>query len=334
MYSIESVLESTHVQKRWNSQNEHSDLISEPEPTSSLWGSLWPSKHMWYEIFEATVFCIADSQILLCMALFIYFGVLGGCKTSQYHFQIGVNISLLACSIYLLSLCLIRRYWKSPVAAFIRVLCALTVHGYLAYIFNIRRALGYTAVGGIRGPPADKRDSLLLLKAVCFLDKSHEDVFRPIRESPQLSDLVGGLDEAPLHSVDFVLWCFIFVATALDLFLKFVAALGRSMRKRRNRAAVGRGGKADEGHPWQVHPRTFVAYLLLLWAMCTVVVGLEISALLKSREWMRKSGWMAQQNADEQEVRTFGQVAALVAMVAVAIAMSDKVTHNSEMLEK
>jgi hypothetical protein len=137
---------------------------------------------------------------------------------------------------------------------------------------------------------------------------------------------VGPLDETPLQNPDFIFWCILLLATVFDILLTIVVKVSRSIPRRKGTF----DDNADDDLHESAHPILFVSYLLVLWAVCVATVGVEMASTLRSREWAKRSGWMGDETSNERDVRTFGQVAALATIVAVAIALLDKVNYNYE----
>ncbi|KAK4040431.1 hypothetical protein C8A01DRAFT_35573 [Parachaetomium inaequale] len=276
-----------------------------------------PSAATWYDLFEAALLCVPDSQLLLAIALFSYFILVNGlCDMSHYHLQIGINLALLACTNFVLSFALVRNYWKSPSAAFIRVVCACLVLGGLGVIFDARRRRGYTAESS-----PSKNDSLILLNAGCFLDDGHDDDLRKLTATNGTGRIVGGLNEAVLSSHDAVFWIVLVGATSAILIFHVFRFIHRKVSGRH-----GSDDHDDNGHTAPA-PKLFLAWAFMLFVALLVLTCITVASTARNREWVRRSGWMAD-DTEEESVKSFGQIAALVAMVTVMIAMFDKIVRR------
>ena len=112
---------------------------------------------------------ISDIQMLLALALGISVVLFGVCSTLQYHFEVGVNLLLLACANYLQALGLTRHYWRSRlagIAALLRLLAVVGIYvcfGWILAIQNYPTYRGKHHLIAERMPGGQKHDSAVLL---------------------------------------------------------------------------------------------------------------------------------------------------------------------------
>ncbi|KAH7120134.1 hypothetical protein B0J13DRAFT_612846 [Dactylonectria estremocensis] len=299
------------------SNNTSKTSVPSQDSRRTYWPKL-PSANWWYDLFEAALLCVPDSQLLLAIALFSYFFLVNGiCDMSHYHLQIGINLALLACTNFLLSFALVRRYWNAPFAAFFRVVCQLLVLGGLGLIFDTRRRRGYTAESL---PSASRKDSLILLSAGCFLDGEYKDDLQRLTTTTRTAQLVGELNEAVWSSLDVIFWIGLISATLAILIFHICRLI-----KRKNSGSDDHDDDNVEDHTAPA-PKRFLTWVFSLCIAMLVLTCMTIASTARNREWVRRSGWMAD-DTEEESVNSFGQIAALVAMGTVIITMFDKIVR-------
>lgn len=275
-------------------------------------------------MLQAALQAITDSQILLSLALNFSFFVLGKCQMSLYHFRLGLDIIEIACANSFLSLLLVRDYWKAPASAILR-LFALTLSIYLLYsLLDIQQERGYSAE---RLPPPERNNSLVLLKALCFLNKDLSDAVFANRTDATFTnstdqffataianqtinyvtltkeeyEAVGPLDYTKSHPE----WIFV-NALIVNLVLTIVYAVFRFLRKIT---------------PNGISHFIFFSYCLGTWIFCLVVLCGNASYIFDLRQWVNGSGWFG---TDSENYVGLGQWAALMAMGGVLFSFLDE----------
>lgn len=63
-----------------------------------------------YNLFEAALVAVSDYQFLFAATLCIHFAVLGKCDISIYHFNIGINLMIIALANALVGLMFLRDF--------------------------------------------------------------------------------------------------------------------------------------------------------------------------------------------------------------------------------
>lgn len=269
---------------------------------------------------EAILLATADSQIILAIALGVNFLFVGKCQFTMYHFQMGLTILEIACVNAVLAFTLLRHYWKAPLAAIIR-LCGLgTVLYFLGVTLQILKVRSYAAE---RLPPDSRLDSLILLKAACFLDKDFKRlVFDNL--TPKDFEAVGQLQYKGRRNPEWIIWfiltsftCIVFVFRILFAIGGAVAGEGSSLRRKL--------GAARDG---AFKAKTRLVYCSLTWIACLVITCFQAYYAFKLRDWAHDSGWMKGKTDslanEERNVYGFGQLAALFAMGGLLTASLDR----------
>ncbi|CAP65715.1 uncharacterized protein PODANS_7_805 [Podospora anserina S mat+] len=191
-----------------------------------------------YDLFEAALLSISDSQLLLSVAQMINFAISGLCTTSRYHVNIGLHLVLISCwscliSCWscLISISLLRNFWKNPATAFFRVAALAVLMGtsgtlILSDRYGVFADAEYTAE--YRPPPVHERNSsLLFLPAACFIDKQlHTETFNYIKDQPTLLAAVGAADTKTMRS-ETVLWGLIIPVTIICVIVSYFQILSQ-----------------------------------------------------------------------------------------------------------
>ncbi|KAF4461641.1 hypothetical protein FALBO_11554 [Fusarium albosuccineum] len=270
-----------------------------------------------YDVLEAILFCIHDSQLLLAIALGLSFHLGTNCSTSQYHLDIAMNLSIIGCISFLLAFTLVRNYWAAPIASAIRIACFGAVLYFIALTTTNQLNAGLSPE---YQPPSSRNDSLILLEAVCFLNKTYSnDLNRTIGDQ---TGLVGRLGEdIPFMSYHKSIWVVGIASLVSALF-----RLGQFFR-------YGTDGPARKTRsPGSVKSIDFWSCVLVFWwfvtwSGCLWVYIWTVHHVLSIREWVSNSGWIESDDFSsnpENDIRSFGQIAAIVASGSIAIAAFDR----------
>ncbi|KAH7114253.1 hypothetical protein B0J11DRAFT_540511, partial [Dendryphion nanum] len=238
----------------------------------------------------------------------------------MYHFQIGLAILEIACVNAVLAFTLLRHYWKAPLAAVIRLGGLGTVLYFLGVTLDILKVRSYAAE---RLPPEERLDSLILLKAACFLDK---DFKRIVFDKLTATDYqaVGDLEYKGRRNPEWIFWFLLTVFTCIVFVFRMVLALidttaseGSTWRQRL--------GAAREG---AFKAKTRLVYCSITWAVCLIITIHQANYAFTLRRWAHDSGWMKGKQEffanEEKNVYGFGQLAALFAMAGLLISSLDR----------
>ncbi|KAF4947621.1 hypothetical protein FSARC_13923 [Fusarium sarcochroum] len=271
-----------------------------------------------YEVLEAMLFCIHDSQLLLAIALALSFHLGTNCSTSQYHLDIAMNLSIIGCVSFLLAFTLVRNYWASPVASGIRIGCFGVVMSFIRQ--TIEKQSGMNLLPEYE-PPFSRNDSLILLDAVCFLNMTYSsDLNGTIGNQ---TGLVGTVGKAfPTMSYHNFSKAIIAASLCSSVFRLYQLVLYRTSGPARKIRTLD--GDETSGY-WSA------GFLSLLWfGVWLVCCWIHIATALhvfRIREWVSNSGWIQPDDFSsnpENDVRSFGQIAAIVASGSIVLAAFDR----------
>ncbi|KAL9043442.1 MAG: hypothetical protein Q9214_003374 [Letrouitia sp. 1 TL-2023] len=256
---------------------------------------------------ESVLHSISDIQILLALALALSVVVFGICRTLQYHFEVAVNLLLLACANYLQALGFTPKYWRSWPAAmadFLKLLGVVGIYlcfGWMMALQNDQHFADKHRFVAERMPAKAKIDSAILLKAACFLDPVFQNnTFMPLDEAQRAHI---GLEENNGKAAEWILGLMLGVATLIILVIRFVTSFGHSPKNLMKKTAF------------------HYLYYAPIWLLSLVVFCYSANTILGLRSWVSESGWvqLVEKGNPENNVRGFGQTAALLLMVAMLL---------------
>ncbi|KAK7977081.1 hypothetical protein PG988_004571 [Apiospora saccharicola] len=219
-----------------------------------------------------------------------------GCTISAYHYNIVANMLLISCATHLMSVTIVRHYWRYPLVAMLRVVC---ITGVFIATDPRRQHDDESAV------PVGRvlRDGRLPLKDTFHNTTSNADAF--FNKTLQQS--------APGNKIHgwnwFIVLLLFYIAAGLAEVIRFF---------RRNRHRADWRGKAGKRLSLVFKPKSVLrrwvsfGYLLYLGAgigISSAAVVLSASYIFGLRTWVAKSGWMKMENdlSPEDDWISFGQ---------------------------
>ncbi|KAJ3530103.1 hypothetical protein NM208_g3334 [Fusarium decemcellulare] len=307
-------------------------LTTQEQDTREYFSDRNTLSEMRYDMLEAIMTSIPDSQILLALGLALSFAGRNKCTMSDYHMKITIYLSLIACTNFCLAFTLVRNFWRSPIAGIVRLLCFTGVLSFLMTVFIWQRRTGYATEPW----PSDSRNnSLILLDAVCLMHKHHITDLMELSQSQK--DLVGELHSTSNPFVDPDLRSFLVIGiiSVITLAIRWY----QWMRFRDN-GPPREPPKTKSGWLLGIPPKTWLlmGWWVFSWACCGYVYILATRRIFHLRSWLDNSKWMEPDEFSsnpENDVRGFGQVISLVGTAAIILAAMDAMrprykTYESE----
>jgi len=267
-----------------------------------------PSEKL-YDILEAILFSIPDSQILLAVALIFSFTLGDKCSFSQYHLDIAVNLSLIGCTNFVLAFTLVRNYWEAPLAAVVRILLFTAVLAFLGLVFQQQWSVGITPE---QLPPTSRRDSLVLLRADCFLNITYANEFANLTANE--SDIIGSVhpDRNPFSTLEGSTYVILVAMSVLSLIVRVYQLVkfrtNGPPRKKRDPYSD------DENTSPTLTSWLYFVWWGLTWLACVVLYGFMAYYIFNLRAWVAQSGWIQPDSLSsnpENYVQSFGQMSAM-----------------------
>lgn len=124
------------------------------------------------DFLEAIVQSSSDMQVFTGAAYAITLRYFRGCTITAYHYNLVANMMLLTCATHLMSVTIVRGYWRFPWLAFLRVLAITGVFLVTGLLLANQNADIEKLPFPTELPKANETDtSLLFMSAACFQDQ-------------------------------------------------------------------------------------------------------------------------------------------------------------------
>jgi len=225
-------------------------------------------------VLRGLLIAVADSLLVITISFGISFSLKGKCTLTAYHYNVGIDLILLSCASQVISVLVVRDYWKTKTAALARTVVScfiLAILGrFLHYQFQRPKSPEYMSRF-----VWERTDSALLLPMACFLDPDL-DPFRG--HSTHRVDNVGGFRKSS-ESPEFTFY--------IVLVACFVAGHG---------AHAVRRWRASREPSTARHSSCFGfftgAYWVLTLTSCGFIYVWCWFHMFTLRTWANNSGWL------------------------------------------
>jgi len=268
------------------------------------------------DIYESLILSCSDQQVFTGAAYVVTLRYYKGCQVSAYHYNIVANMMLLTCATHLMSVTVVRNYWKYPVLAVLRVLVITGVFlatGLLLSNQNVDKGFPTKLPDFSKEHP---EDALIFLPAACFMGGTHlSKSVSSVTSSGQ--NFVDALLNSET-SANFIQGWSNFLVMGIWYGAVMVAELFRLVGRGRYHSGWRQNlvGRARRIMPvFSKKPKLKAPFLALYWG-----IGFTISAwtvvvagryIIDLRMWVGQSGWLQLddgQKNPEDEAASFGQL--------------------------
>ncbi|OTB04540.1 hypothetical protein M426DRAFT_152309 [Hypoxylon sp. CI-4A] len=292
------------------------------------------------DILETLVLACSDQQVFTGAAYAITLRYWRGCTISAYHYNIVANMMLLTCATHLISVTIVRNYWKFPWLALLRVVSitfVFIVTGLLMTNQNADTDLTFpTSV-----PNANATDSSIFLPAACFQTGGHtaEDTFKQVTSNAGtfFRDNIAG--SAPGNKIQgwnlYIITLLFYGAATIAEFIRFFRR-GRTRPGLRAKIANGFRQCCGLGTPMRkIIQNVFLFYLALGVGIACAVTVISTRYIFDLRRWVDRSAWIQQENNQnpENDAKSFGQLVPIFSSALVVFSfaqiVSEKLTRRN-----
>ncbi|KAI1269672.1 hypothetical protein F5Y18DRAFT_422625 [Xylariaceae sp. FL1019] len=292
------------------------------------------------DILETLVLACSDQQVFTGAAYAITLRYYTGCSVSAYHYNIVANMLLLTCATHLVSVIIVRNYWRYSLLAAIRILSITGVFIVTGLLFTNQNAESRRFPTGV--PKANETDSLLFLAAACFesSDNAAIHTFHNTTKNPNAffdNTLVQSKPDNKVQGWNY------FVITLLYYGAAIIVAAVRYVRRGKSRPGWrGRLGQTvgrscgDIGFLRKGFEFVFLLYLLVGVFIGGLVVVMAGRYIFNLRTWVDHSGWIAKENGKlnpENDWSTFGQLVPIITSALIVFSflqvLSGRLSHVS-----
>ncbi|KAI1471806.1 uncharacterized protein F4812DRAFT_415549 [Daldinia caldariorum] len=247
---------------------------------------------------------------------------------------------LLTCATHLMSVTIVRNYWKFPFLALLRVIIitsVFTVTGLLMTNQNSNAIMAFpTSI-----PDATETRSLLFLPAACFQagENTALETFNEVTSSARTFFKDNLARSTPRNKVQG--WN-LYIITMLFYGAAIIAEVVRFFRRGKTRP----GWRSHVGSKFQkccglgtlarrLLQYIYSAYLVLGWILSCAVAVISTRYIFQLRKWVDRSGWILLVNNQnpENDAKSFSQLVPILSSVLIVFSfaqiISEKCTNHN-----
>ncbi|KAI1324420.1 hypothetical protein F5Y16DRAFT_424041 [Xylariaceae sp. FL0255] len=291
------------------------------------------------DIVEDIVLTCSDQQVFVGAAYALTLRYWTGCTVSAYHYNIVANMLLLTCVTHLMSVTIVRNYWKFPWLSLIRIASIGGVFIVTGLLFTNQNATAHRFPTDL--PLANETDSLMFLGAACFEDSSSTAVatFQDSTKSPDaffVNTIENSTPDNKIHGWNWYVLTLLYYGAAI--IVESIRFIRRSARRKGWRGRLGQKARRCCTSRLIRLPVEwmFLIYLLGGIVISAIVVFKSSTYIFDLRSWVANSGWIQVQNGlnPEDDWTSFGQAVPILTSGLILFTflqiISDKETkrHN------
>lgn len=266
------------------------------------------------EPLESPVVSCSDQQVFTGGAYALTLRYWKGCSITAYHYSIVANMMLLTCATHLLSIAIVKNYWRYPWLAILRIIIVTGVFTFTGLLLsNMQATCDVDFPSGI--PPQNVRDSGYLGLAACYqtgvanFAKNVEGSLKD-GESAKKAFIFTTVGKNRIEGWNFYLITLVCYLGAIIMeVVRFVQRRPRTKAYLRSCLGI----KSAGSNPWVLKIARFIygAWILGCVGTSGVTIGCEAKYMMGLRAWVKKSGWLEKdewENSAEDDGTSFGQL--------------------------
>lgn len=277
------------------------------------------------EICETLVLSCSDQQVFTGGAFAISLRYWNGCSVTAYHYNVIANMLLLTCATHLLSLSIVRNYWRNLWQSTLRVILIFGIVLVTGLILSNQDAGSQAKFPTAIPPLTQTNDGSLFLPAACYQENGHlsKTLQESLNDIPALKSAL--FQSSPGNHIQG--WNFYLVMLLWYLFALLVTYVRRFyhiFRKYGIWIAIGRAFiplccsswdfELEDEKSHKRHEKFFkwlhTIYMLFRVALGSVTAIISADFIMKLRSWVRHSGWLKSDSTSlgpEDNATSFGQ---------------------------
>ncbi|KAI1802717.1 hypothetical protein F4811DRAFT_554557 [Daldinia bambusicola] len=281
------------------------------------------------DILESLVLACSDQQVFTGGAYALTLRYWKGCTISAYHYNIVANMMLLTCATHLVSVTIVRNYWKFPFLALLRVIIitsVFTVTGLLMTNQNSNAIMAFpTSI-----PDATETQSFLFLPAACFQagENTALETFNEVTSSARTFFKDNLARSTPRNKVQgwnlYIITMLFYGAAIIAEVVRFIrrgktkpgwrSHVGSQFRKCRGLGTLAR----------RLMQYIYSGYLVLGWILSCAVAIISTRYIFQLREWVDRSGWVSLVNNQnpENDAKSFSQLVPILSSVLIVFSFA------------
>ncbi|KAK3312381.1 hypothetical protein B0H66DRAFT_633087 [Apodospora peruviana] len=280
------------------------------------------------EFCEELVLSCSDTQIFTGGAYAWTLRYFTGCSITAYHYDIVANLMLLTCATHLMSITIVRNYWKYPWLGILRTFICTGVFIVTGILLANQNSSGDLTFPG-ETPSFDKTNSPILMPAACF-QQGNSQLLGTLGHSLSDKSQQAFIDSAPGNRIPG--WNNYLIILLLYLVAGFVDVL-RALRRGAKSKPNGRRARivnwltcsSRRKETEKLEGRTVTPFItvggLIFTLFCAYLlagVGVSCWTVVQSaryisdlRWWAKRSGWLKLEDglqSAEDDATSFGQL--------------------------
>ncbi|EJT69828.1 hypothetical protein GGTG_12711 [Gaeumannomyces tritici R3-111a-1] len=286
---------------------------------------------------ETIVLSCSDQQIFTGGAYSITLRYFKGCSITAYHYNMVANMMLLTCATHLLSLTVVRDYWRYPWLACVRVLITLFLFLTTGLLLSNQNSTEQIFPSNI--PPPGDEPAFMFVPAVCY-QNGDTDFKKTLGKTfdeggTRFADVL--FNSNPGNKIRGWNW---YIMMLLFYLAAFLLEIFRSI----NRGSEHPGRKRHGFIQWlkrvtMVGPKSskalgrlgrglMIFYLLGGLAISGATIILTSQYLFSLRRWARNAGWLetdeGSRKTSEDDATAFGQMIPMILSLLTIFALFEK----------
>ncbi|KAF3071232.1 hypothetical protein GL218_00914 [Daldinia childiae] len=292
------------------------------------------------DILETLVLACSDQQVFTGAAYALTLRYWRGCTISAYHYNIVANMMLLTCATHLISVTIVRNYWRFPWLAALRVISITAVFAVTGLLMTNQNAdIGMQFPTGI--PDANETDSTIFLPAACFQGGNHTTL-NTLKETIKNAHAFFKDNIAQSTPRNKIQGWNLYIMTLLFYGAAIIAELVRLIRRSKSRPGwrsyvANQFRKCDNlgTTARKISQCVSTVYLLAGVILSYSVTVISTRYIFELRKWVDRSGWISLQNNQnpENDAKSFGQLVPIISSVLIVFSfaqiISEKCTNHN-----
>ncbi|KAI0381695.1 hypothetical protein F5Y04DRAFT_255081 [Hypomontagnella monticulosa] len=287
------------------------------------------------DILEALILVASDQQVFTGAAYALTLRYWRGCTISAYHYNIVANMMLLTCATHLVSVTIVRNYWKFPWLALLRIGCITFVFiatGLLMTNQNADTDMDFPT--GI--PNANETDSAIFLPAACF-QVGGPTALSTFRETTSSADTFFKDNIAASTPRNKIQGFNLYIISLLYYALAIIAESIRFIKRGEDTPGPRkwicdkfgmcfRAGTIQRG----VMNTIYLFYIFLGVGISCAVTIISAQYIFNLRAWVNKSGWIQPENGQnpENDAKSFGQLVPIFSSALIVFGFAQIISEK------
>ncbi|KAH9900442.1 hypothetical protein F4778DRAFT_738963 [Xylariomycetidae sp. FL2044] len=256
-----------------------------------------PDRRRISDTLETLVLACSDQQVFTGAAYALTLRYFKGCTISAYHYNLVANMMLLTCATHLMSVTIVRDYWRYPWLAVARIMSVTGVFIVTGLLLTNQSAKGTLGFPN-KIPPANETDNLLFLPAACFqsASSSASNAFRSATSSAgSFGETItqSMLDGAKIPGWSWYIIMLLFYGAAI------IAEVTRFLRRGKKRPGwrLRTAAWFQRVFGRSAFLRKITQFVFLIYLVGGVGIGMATtitsgSFIFGLRRWVSNSGWL------------------------------------------